>query len=84
MIYEFENRLKELIVSSGEDININDIDENTDLVRDFNFNSISIIQLVVEIESSFSIEIDDENLLLEKLSPYKNLLNIIKTLLEVV
>lgn len=78
MICEFENKLKELIISSGEDIDINDINETTDLVRDFNFNSISLIQLVVNIESAFNIEIDDENLLFEKLSPYKGLINIIK------
>lgn len=78
MIYEFENRLKELIVSSGEDIEINNINETTDLVRDFNFNSISIIQLIVEIESLFYIEIDDNDLSLEKLSPYTSLVEILK------
>ena len=78
MIYEFENHLKELIISCGEDILINDINENTDLVRDFNFNSISLIQLVVNIESAFNIEIDDENLLFERLSPYKGLVKIIE------
>ena len=78
MSFEFENHLKELIVSSGEDIDINDINENTDLVRDFNYNSIKIIQLVVEIERDFDIEIDDENLLLEKLSPYKGLVKILE------
>ena len=83
MSCKFENRLKELIVSSGEDININDINENTDIVKDFNYNSINIIQLVVEIERNFDIEIDDENLLLERISPYINLVEIIKNKLHI-
>jgi acyl carrier protein len=82
MAYKFEDKLKETIVSCGESIDISTINEDTDLVRDYNFNSINIIQLVVELESVFDIEIDDENLLQEKLSPYKNLIVILKNKLN--
>ncbi len=77
MIYNFENKLKNIIVLCGDDINIDKISNETDLVRDFNFNSINIIQLVVEIENNFNIEIDDDNLILEKLSPYRELVKIL-------
>lgn len=82
MICEIENRLKDIIVSCVEDINFSDINENTDLVRDYNFNSINIIHLVVEIEHAFDIEIDDEDLLLEKLSPFINLIKILRKKLD--
>lgn len=78
MTYKFEEKLRELIVSSGDSIAIDKITEETDLISDFGFNSINIIQLVVEIESTFDIEIDDENLLQEKLSSYKNLVQMLK------
>lgn len=74
----FESKLKEAIVSCMDDIKIDMIDENTDLVRDFNFDSINIVELVVAIENNFDIEIDDENLLIEKLSPYKELVEMLK------
>ena len=82
MINIIENRLRKLIVSNGEDININDINESTDLVRDFNYDSLNIIQLIVDIENMFSIEINDEDLLLERLSHYKNLLEILEIKLD--
>lgn len=70
---EIESKLQELIVSSGEDVDFNKINEDTDLVRDFNFDSISLIQLVVNIEKTFNIEINDEDLVIEKLSQYREL-----------
>lgn len=81
MSYEFENKLKELIVSCGDFVVLDKINKETDLVRDFGFNSINIIQLVVEMERAFDIEVDDENLLQEKLSPYNNLVEILNTIL---
>ena len=79
----FEEELKNIIASCGDDVDITRIDEQTDLVRDFNFDSINIIQLIVQIESKFNIEIDDENLLVEKISSYKNLIDIIMEKLDV-
>lgn len=77
-MYDFENKLKQAIVSCSNDIDdVSVINENTDLIKDFNFDSINIIQLVVELESTFDIEIDDDNLLMERLSTYKSLVEIV-------
>lgn len=78
MEYSLEERLKDIIVSCQSNINITEINEKTNLVKDFNFTSVDIIQLVVKLESSFSIELDDENLQIEKLSSYKSLLDIMQ------
>lgn len=83
MAYTFENKLKEVIASCGENINIDDLNENTDLIRDFKFTSINIVQLVVQLENVFDIEIDDDNLSQEKLSSYRSLLEILKRKLDV-
>lgn len=79
MSYTFENDLKKVIASCGNDVDVAEIDENTDVVRDFHFDSINIIQLVVELENQFDIEIEDEFLLLDKLSPYKSLVEILSS-----
>ncbi len=82
MAYEFEERLKEIIFSCKCGINSSDINEEIDLIKDFGFDSISIIKLIVEIENSFDIEIEDQYLLLEKLSPYKELVGIVENYLN--
>jgi len=78
-MHSFEDKLKEIIVSCSDEseIKMHDINNNTDLVRDYNFNSISIITLVVEIERNFDIEIDDEDLLIDRISSYESLVKIV-------
>lgn len=78
MEYKFEQRLKQAIAECGNDINISKINKETDLIRDFNFTSIDIIQLVVALETAFGIEIDDQYLVFEKLSPYHELVTMIR------
>lgn len=78
MRYEFEQKLKKIIAECGEGIDSNVIDSKTDLIRDFGFSSINIIQLIVALESEFDIEIDDEYLVFEKLSPYIELVTILR------
>ena len=73
-----ETRLKEIIASCGKGVKVEDLHEETDLVKDLKFDSINIIQLVAELECGFDIEIDDYNLELEKLSKYKTLRAIVE------
>ena len=79
-MYDFENILKKLILlcSENKDIELDNITFKTDLIKDCNFNSISIITLIVKIERAFNIEIDDEYLSLDKISSYNNLCKILK------
>lgn len=55
-----------------------ELNDNTDLVIDAFFDSITIIQCVVEIETEFEIEFEDEFLLTENLKNYKWLLEYIR------
>lgn len=77
MNYNFEEKLKQTIASCKQEIDIRKINIDTDLIKDFGFDSVDIVQLVVEIESAFDIEIDDEDLSPENLTSYINLTSII-------
>jgi len=78
MAYGFEGELKGIIASCGQAVDIGQIDENTDLVRDFGFGSINVVLLVAELESAFGIEINDESLTQERLTRYAGLVDILK------
>ncbi|MBS5843171.1 MAG: acyl carrier protein [Clostridiales bacterium] len=75
------DNLKELIIKNAnpsfvESTNIDDT-EFRDLMGNLGYDSISIISLVVDIESRYGIEIDDEYLLIEHLNNIDNLVEII-------
>lgn len=72
-----ESRLKKIIKLCNQNVDVNSIGNKTNLVEDLGFDSISIIQLVVELENEFDIEIDDKYLLIESLSPFYSLIDII-------
>lgn len=78
MSYLFEKKLKEIIVSCGDLSDVETINYATNLIEDFEFGSINIMQLVVKIEAEFDIEISDEDLVIEKLALYRELVEIIE------
>ena len=64
-------RIDTIIVnSSNEAINEQLLNDDTDLVSDLMFDSISIISLVIELEKEFDFEFCDDYLRLEYLRPY--------------
>jgi Phosphopantetheine attachment site. len=78
MTYNFEKKLKEIIVLCGDDLNIDMIENDTDLINDLYYSSINIIQLIVQLETTFDIEIEDDSLQLDKISKYKGLVEILQ------
>lgn len=73
---ELNNIIKELdrlIVECSIERNVTteDVNDCTDLVTDFGYDSISIITLIVRIETDFSICFDDDLLLLDNIKNYK-------------
>lgn len=73
--------LKELIIKNAnpsfvESTNIDDT-AFQDLMGNLGYDSISIISLVVDIESRYDIEIDDNYLLIDNLNNIDNLIEII-------
>lgn len=79
----YKKKIQSIIFSFIDNSVEIEFNENLNLVRDLNFNSIRIIELVVKLENEFGIVIDDEDLLLEKLSPYRELENIVKSKINI-
>ena len=53
------------------------IDENTDFIKDLNINSANLVDIVLDVEEAFGIEIDNQSM--ERMLSVKATLNIIET-----
>jgi len=54
-------QLREIIKQYVEDESVLDgIDENTDLLQDLHINSIHLVDIILDVEEAFDIEIDDD------------------------
>lgn len=63
------NKLKKIICDLLEDdYEKMNIDKNTNLVTDLNFDSLKLITLIIEVESQFNVMIDDDDLDIDKIS----------------
>lgn len=74
---EYIDRLRKIIKEIDNTIAIKGIDEKTNLITDFGFDSITIIHLVLEIEDEFQIDINTEDLILDNLADISKLLQLI-------
>lgn len=71
--------LKEMVVSlSPQEITVESVSDSVDLIKDFGFNSITLIQLVVNIEGEFDFEFDDAMLGFESLVNFAKLVEYVK------
>ncbi len=67
-----EEVLKQLIMKySRVKIDESDIMQDSDLVSDFAFDSVSLVKLIVEIEKAFDIEVEDGLLNFNVIGTYK-------------
>lgn len=62
---------------SNGSISVEEINDDTNLVLDIGFDSLSMIQCIVEIENAFQIEFDDEDIGGDKMQEYSTLLSLI-------
>lgn len=69
------NIINELADKTNEDTII---DDNTNLIHDYQFDSIKLIELIVMIEDEFKLEIEDDDLELSNISIVGNLINIVE------
>jgi acyl carrier protein len=78
MTEEMENRLKNIIIRHSRlKISHSDIHNESEMINDFGYDSVSTIRLVIDIEKEFGIDINDENLSFEKIGKYGSLKKII-------
>ena len=57
-----ETRLKEIICTIKEELNVEDIDSDKDLIDDYNMDSMDMLQFIAELEEAFQIELEDDEL----------------------
>lgn len=75
--------IKQLILRScTNEITVTEINQNTRLVEDLGMDSVSIIQLICNIESKYNIIFEDEYLLIDKLNTVSSLYGYILKLLD--
>ena len=80
---DFKKKLKAIIKDIvTEDIDVNVINDDTVLTDDLGFDSVQIISLIVELESQFNIEIEDNDLDIEKITVFESLNNMLATKLN--
>ncbi|MCL2717824.1 MAG: phosphopantetheine-binding protein [Lachnospiraceae bacterium] len=76
--YEIEKKIKSIMINCLKiDINEDDITPSTNLVTDLKINSMSFVQLIIGIEESFGIEIDDEDLEIDNFETYESLIDLL-------
>lgn len=60
-----------IIESTNYEIEINDLNDDTDFIDDLYFDSLSIVSLIAILEETFNITIPDEFLIMENIRNYK-------------
>ncbi len=69
-----DERLKTIILSTMRiGIDLEDIEEETDLINDLLFDSIQVLRLISRIEEEFAITIENEDSLVELVQNYGSL-----------
>ncbi len=72
-----DEKLKEIIVRCGVGIEKEKINLKTNLINDLGFESVNIVELVVDIETEFDVEIEDEYLDPSIIAEYDKLLEMV-------
>ena len=71
---DIKDKLKKIIAEiATAKTSINEINDETVLTDDLGFDSIQMVSLIVEIESTFGITMEDDDLDIEKLNVFKHL-----------
>jgi acyl carrier protein len=74
MISIDEKKLKDIIISnSNKPITYDEIKDESDFIEDFGFDSLSLIEFIVQIEEEFKINLEDSDLLVDTIGRYKPL-----------
>lgn len=78
---EMESSLKKIILKNStiteQDVTIGD---ETNLIKELYYNSLSFVKLIIDIEAAFDIEIPDEDIEFDTIGNYGNLKNCIEKL----
>lgn len=83
MKYDIETKLKRIIIkNSKKQVSEDEINDRTNLINDFGYDSVQMIDFIVDVESEYNIRIDDEDLDLGVLTQYNTLKDFINRKME--
>lgn len=68
--------------SGNDEIDVNLICEDTNLINDFMYDSIRIVELIIDIEEAFDIEFDSSELALDNIADFRKLVPLIQLHLD--
>lgn len=75
---EISKNLKRIIINhSRKEIQDYEINEYTNLINDLGYDSVRIIEMILDIEEQFNITIDDEDIDVDALTKYEPLKTLI-------
>ena len=77
-------KLKKIIkpfLEYEEDEAFQNLNENTDLINELSFDSVDLIEIVIEIEEAFDIDIEDTEI--KEIKTVKDIVNLIKSKMEI-
>lgn len=77
MSNSLRDRLIKLVITNASDNTDVVINDNTDLIIDLSYDSISTIELIIDIEKEFNINFPEEFLVLEKIRCFSSLYGIV-------
>lgn len=76
---QVDQKLKSLIMeSSYMNLTQEDIRDSSDLIADFGFDSVSIMKFIVDVENTFEIQLEDDELVFHIIAHYGNLKNCVQ------
>jgi acyl carrier protein len=64
-----------------EDEAFQNLNEKTDLINELSFDSVDLIEIVIEIEEAFDIDIEDTEI--KEIKTVKDIVNLIKSKMEI-
>lgn len=77
-----ENQLKEFIINvvKDDDISVDNINDDTVLIGEDGifFDSVDVLELIVELDNKFGIKVQDDDIVEEKLKTFKTFSDFIK------
>lgn len=71
-------KLKDLVASVSVQIDRDSILMESNLIDDLMFDSITMMELVIEIEETFNIELSEDELVMEKFESFEKLCNLVE------
>lgn len=73
-----KDEIKDIIEEVNDKKIVNEINDNTSLIDDLEFDSFLLMKLIVELEDHFKIEINDSEYILDSISSFENLVRYIE------